>query len=327
MTFEFTVSPTFNFIKSFGKQFDIPVYKDHLRIPPAMGKGFIKFKDIDTGIKLAMHHYTLKEDFHLKRNAPEENHDLISIVFNSNEIPTDTTQDRQTAIQFLKSNPSSIQIASSALSTETHFRAGVEVYFGVIGIRRQVLGVLLGIDKTNGPLDTILHGNGLFFYHETMNPETVRTLKQLSEIDDQDKLSALYYKIKTHELIYLLFDKLMDRSEEKQKSVNKTDIDKLSAIRTALLSDLSQPPELHALAKMAGMSETKMKQLFKQTFGDTIYNYFQNERMREAGFLLKHAGYSVSEAGYHLGFSNLSHFSRLFEKHHGATPKKYASAG
>ena len=160
-----------------------------------------------------------------------------------------------------------------------------------------------------------------------MHPEVLRTLKQLSEIDDRTKLSSLYYKIKIHELIYLLFDKLLDRGDEAQSPVNKADIDKLSAIRTTILADLSQPPELKALAKMAGMSETKMKQLFKQTFGDTIYNYYQNERIREAGFLLKHAGYSVSETGYHLGFSNLSHFSRLFEKHYGITPKKYASAG
>jgi AraC-like DNA-binding protein len=119
----------------------------------------------------------------------------------------------------------------------------------------------------------------------------------------------------------------LDRIVGKQHPVNKSDIDKLYVIRTAILADMSQPPQLNALAKMAGMSETKMKQLFKQVFGDTIYNYYQNERMHEAGFLLKHAGYSVSETGYRLGFSNLSHFSRLFEKHYGVTPKKYTLTG
>ncbi len=160
-----------------------------------------------------------------------------------------------------------------------------------------------------------------------MNPEVQRILKQLSEINDQNNLKDLYYSIKLHELIYSLFDKLLARSHEKQSPINRSDIDKLTAIRAAILADLGQPPKLNALAKMAGMSETKMKQLFKQTFGDSIYNYYQNERMREAGFLLKHAGYSVSEAGYQLGFTNLSHFSRLFEKHYGITPKKYTQAG
>jgi AraC-like DNA-binding protein len=327
MTFEFIVNPTFNFVQAFGEKYNIPVYKDSLKIPATMGRGFIKFKNIEPGVRFAIHHYTLKQELHLKRKSAITDHDLISIVFNSNEIPTDTTPDRQTAIQFLKSNGSSIQIASSALSTETLFPAGIEVNFGVVGIKRETLAALLDLKKATGPLETILHGDGLFFYHELMHPEALRTLKQISEIDDQDELSPLYYKIKIHELIYLLFGKLLARGNEKQHPVNKADIDKLSAIRTAILSDLSEPPKLQALAKMAGMSETKMKQLFKQTFGDTIYNYYQTERMREAGFLLKHAGYSVSETGYHLGFSNLSHFSRLFEKHFGITPKKYASPG
>jgi AraC-like DNA-binding protein len=160
-----------------------------------------------------------------------------------------------------------------------------------------------------------------------MYSEVRRLLKQLAEVKDQDQLSDLYYGIKTHEMLYHLFDKLLSRTSEKQSPVNKSDIDKLYVIRTAVIADLGQPPELSALAKMAGISETKMKQLFKQTFGDTIYNYYQNERMQEAGFLLKHAGYSVSETGYRLGFSNLSHFSRLFEKHYGITPKKFTLTG
>lgn len=327
MIFDFTVHPGFNFVKSFGEKFKIPVYKDSLKIPPAMGKGFIRFKNIEPGIRFAIHHYTLKHELHLKRKAGGENHDLVSIVFNSNEIPTASNPSRQTAIQFLKNNGSSVQIASSALSTETYFPPNIEVHFGVIGITRETLSALLNLNKISGPLETILKGDSLFFYHEIMHPEMLRTLKQLSEISEQDELNALYYKIKIHELIYLLFDKLLTRGTDKQRPVNKADIDKLAAIRSSILSDLSQPPELHALAKMAAMSETKMKQLFKQTFGDSIYNYYQTERLREAGFLLKHAGYSVSEAGYHLGFSNLSHFSRLFEKHYGITPKKYSAAG
>ena len=327
MTFEFTVHPAFNFVKSFGEKFNIPVYNDSLTIPPSMGEGYIKKIEISPDFRFVLHHYTLKQDFHLKRKSPAENYELISLVFNSNEIPTNSAPDRQTAIQFLKNNGSSIQIASSALGTETFFPANTEVYFGVIGIKRQFLSSLLRMDKVSGPLETILHDNTLFFYHERMNPEVQRTLKQLAEINDQHTLKDLYYGIKLQELIYLLFDKLLTRGNEKQNPVNKSDIDKLNAIRTTILADLGEPPKLSSLSKMAGMSETKMKQLFKQTFGDTIYNYYQNERMQEAGFLLKHAGYSVSEAGYQLGFSNLSHFSRLFEKHYGLTPKKYTLAG
>jgi AraC-like DNA-binding protein len=327
MVFEFTIGPGFNFVKSFGEKFNIPVHKNALKIPPQLGSGYIKWVDVEPGYKFALHHYTLKEDFHLKRQSTQEENDVISIVFNSNEIPSGQAVDRERAIQFLKTNGSSIQIASAALGTATYFPANIEVDFCVIGIRQPVLSSILRLDKTSGPLETILNGKTKFFYHETMHNEVRRLLKQLVEVNDQDQLSDLYFGIKTHEMLYHLFDKLLSRDGEKQSAVNKSDIDKLYVIRTAVIADLGQPPQLAALAKMAGMSETKMKQLFKQIFGDTIYNYYQNERMQEAGFLLKHAGYSVSETGYRLGFSNLSHFSRLFEKHYGITPKKFTLAG
>ena len=43
--------------------------------------------------------------------------------------------------------------------------------------------------------------------------------------------------------------------------------------------------------------------------------------MAEAARLL--ARLSVSETGYQLGFTNLSHFTRLFERHFQMKPKQY----
>ena len=152
-------------------------------------------------------------------------------------------------------------------------------------------------------------------------------LKKVDHTAMTDTLSHFYVQIKVLELLYLLFRKLSVRDNKSHKSINNADAEKLMMIRNEILDDLSSPPLLNELAQMAAMSETKLNQLFKQTFGDTIYNYFQTARMEEAAFLLKQANRSVSETGYELGFSNLSHFSRLFKKHFGITPKKYILNG
>lgn len=327
MIFEFTVHPSFNFLTSFAEKFNIPVFKNRLEIPASMGKGFLKKMDIEVDFKFVLHHYTLNEDFRLRRMAPKEKNDLISILFNSREIPTDVATLTQSAIQFLKKNGSAVQIGSSSLGTETFFTANTEIHFAVIGIKPQRLASILNIEKPNSIVKTILNGDDAFFYHESMFAEEQRILKQLSEINEQNNLSNLYYRMKLQELLYLLFSKLLNRESGRQSPVNKADLNKDYAVRTAIIADMSSPSRLNELSKMAGMSETKIKHLFKQVFGDTIYNYYQQVRMEEAAFLLKQAGYSVSEAGYQLGFSNLSHFSRLFEKHHGLTPKKFALAG
>ncbi|GAB3806534.1 hypothetical protein GCM10028819_42070 [Spirosoma humi] len=72
------------------------------------------------------------------------------------------------------------------------------------------------------------------------------------------------------------------------------------------------------------MSESKMKRLFKQIFGVSIYQYFQTHRLNQAAYLIKEQGLSIAQTGYQLGFSNLSHFSRIFEKHIGSKPKKFS---
>ena len=73
------------------------------------------------------------------------------------------------------------------------------------------------------------------------------------------------------------------------------------------------------------MNELKMRKIFKQVFGMGIYDYYQHLRMKEAARLLRDEKLSVSQAGYQIGFENLSHFTKVFEKHIGKKPKKYSS--
>ena len=166
-----------------------------------------------------------------------------------------------------------------------------------------------------------IRDNPSFFLHETMTREMERTLKQLSQINETTPLPALLYQTRAQELIYYLFTRLFSRKTGITLSINQEDVKKIYQVRASILADLSAPPKLSELARHIGMSSTKMKQLFRQIFGDSIYNYFQVERMNEAAQLLR--DFSVSQVGYRIGFSNLSHFTRLFEKHHQMKPKRY----
>lgn len=328
MTFQFVAHSDFNFLTSFAKKFKVPVSGDRLMIPASLGEGTIKKIDIGHDFKLLIHRYRFKEEFVLKRVAPEQWHDNVAIIFYSSALPNNLLSNNETdQFQCSRNTNSSIEISSSDLNSEIRFPANMEIYFTVVGIKSSTLLELLGVQKQKHLLDAVKGDHSTFLFYESMTQDVEKILEQLAEISDQDVLSNFYYKIKTQELLYLLFSKLLKRENGQYASVNKADIEKLFDIRTAILADMSMPPQLSSLAKMAGMSETKMKQSFKQVFGDSIYNYYQKARMEEAAFLLKQASYSVSEAGYQLGFSNLSHFSRLFQKHYGVNPKKYAVAG
>jgi AraC-like DNA-binding protein len=189
------------------------------------------------------------------------------------------------------------------------------------------LRTLLNLPRPNNVVATILSGGAGFLYHERLGADEQRTLKELADAGPGDPLSTLFYRIRVQQLIYFLFEKLLQRDSQPHSPLNKVDAEKLALVQAAVLADLGTPPQLPPLARMAGMSESKLSALFKQVYGDSIYNYYQRARMEEAAFLLRHSGYSVSETGFRLGFTNLSHFTRLFEKHLGAKPKRYSAGG
>lgn len=327
MVFEFAAHSNFNFLTSFAEQFNAQVLDDTLIIPASMGEGCIKKVELGPNFKLLIHRYTFKEDFVLKRMAPEQWHDQTTIIFYSSTLSSHLLSNPERAQFYCKNyTKSAIEISSADLNSEIRFPANTEIYFTVIGAKSATLIETLQVEKPHHLLESIRNSH-TYLYYETMWLEVEKVLKQLCNINAQHELSHFNYKIKVQELLYLLFSKLLKRENEPVANINKADIEKIFAVRNLMLADLSAPPQLSTLAKMSNLSETKMKQLFKQVFGDSIYNYYQKARMEEAAFLLKQASFSVSDVGYELGFSNLSHFSRLFQRHYGITPKKYTVAG
>ena len=326
MFFEFVPNPRFDFLTSFAEKFNVPIDGDRLIIPPAMGTGSIRRISLSAGLKLIVHRYKLHQEFILSRVGTDAPNNLISVIFHSNEV-TASVDTGQKADPLSRSSAFAIQIASTDLNSQIRFPANTDIYFLVVGIMKDVLKDTLAINNPNSVVQTILNAEPGFLFYESMSVEIHKLVKQVTDAREDNDLGNFYQRLKVHELLYLVFEKLQRRESQQHSAIHKDDAERLSLIRAAILSDLSVPPSLPELAKMAGFGETKMKDLFKQVFGDTIYNYYQQARMEEAAFLLKHGGLSVSETGYQLGFANLSHFGRLFEKYHGVKPKKYAVGG
>lgn len=129
--------------------------------------------------------------------------------------------------------------------------------------------------------------------------------------------------MKAMELLYYLFESLKKREHVVRQKLNKKEIEAIYQVRDKIVSSLSRPNSISELKQIAGMNELKLRRIFTQVFGMGIYDYFQHLRMKEAARLLREENLSVSEAGYQMGFENLGHFTKVFEKHIGKKPKKY----
>lgn len=325
MLFDFAPNEQFNFLTAFAQRVGATLHDNMLTLPPSLGTGSIRRVRLAPEFSLLIHQYVLTEELILKRTAADTTTDRVNVLF---QLHTGPEQQRvaNEAAPTHRRTECTVRITSPNISSELRFPPGVAIFFTVLSMARPALRDLLRLNGMNGVVEQILVGNQGFLFYETMPADAQKTLRALTALDTQRALGELRSWIRVQELICWLFDRLLMREIGKHRPIHRTDAEQLERVRAAVVADLSVPPQLPQLASVAGMSISKLTDLYKQVFGDSIYDYFQKARMDEAGKLLRRGGYSVSETGYRLGFTNLSHFSRLFTTHYGITPKRYSAA-
>ncbi|WP_313529409.1 helix-turn-helix domain-containing protein [Anaerotignum sp.] len=88
---------------------------------------------------------------------------------------------------------------------------------------------------------------------------------------------------------------------------------------------LDVPQEL--LEKIAMMSGTKLKNLFKQKYQMSITEYAQRKRMNIAETLLSTTALEVKDVAKSVGYSSHSRFTTLFKKYKGIYPREVKKLG
>jgi len=99
---------------------------------------------------------------------------------------------------------------------------------------------------------------------------------------------------------------------------------KLAQARDLLVADLEHTWLVKALAHKVGLNETKLKSGFRQIYGNSVYAYLQDERMRAAASMLTRDEGSVTAVALAVGYANPAHFARIFRRYHGVSPSRFA---
>ena len=149
-------------------------------------------------------------------------------------------------------------------------------------------------------------------------------LSQVLQAKVHDSMKELYFKGKVYELLSLYFNKSEDPSlEQCPFLVDEENVQKIRRAKDIILERMTDPPSLENLSVEIGLSLKKLKEGFKQLYGDTVYSYLLDHKMEEARRMLDSQKFNVNEVGLKLGYSTASHFIAAFKKKYGTTPKKY----
>ncbi|KAF1072100.1 MAG: Regulatory protein PchR [Pseudomonas citronellolis] len=100
---------------------------------------------------------------------------------------------------------------------------------------------------------------------------------------------------------------------------------RLSQARTLLETQLDRAWTLDSLAAAAQLNVRKLKEGFRELHGKGVYALLQDLRMQRAAQLLGDGG-RVVDVALAVGYSNASHFAKVFRRHHGLTPREFSRA-
>ncbi len=162
------------------------------------------------------------------------------------------------------------------------------------------------------------------YYHDSpISPSMAVVLNQLMNFNIHSSLKGLYYKAKAYELMSLHFNQPEDADIEQCPFLaDELNVQKIKKAKDIIIARMTEPPTLQELSTEINLPLKKLKDGFKQIYGEPVFTFLYDYKMEMACKLLAE-GNNVNEVGLKLGYSTSSHFIAAFKKKYGVTPKKY----
>lgn len=165
----------------------------------------------------------------------------------------------------------------------------------------------------------------LWSKHQHITREIYNCITVIAAGNFHGKAQQAYQRAKLFELILIsltpehaLDYDLVNASEMK---ANDHDLEKVRHAHDYILKNLKFPLNVFILSDKVGLPVRKLENLFKQTYGTTVYDFLINERLKMAVELLTGTTIPLSEIAVSLGYTRLNTFTKLFSRKFGHPPR------
>lgn len=160
-----------------------------------------------------------------------------------------------------------------------------------------------------------------------ITPQMMSILLEIKKCTLEGFYKEYFIKSKILSLLLLIFEfakNTENETEIKNKtSISTSEIHRLMEVKEFIEGNLKSFYTIEQLSIKFGINEFKLKNGFKELFGDGVFHYASKLRMKEALYLLKNSDFSIKEIAYHLGYASPSSFSVAFKNEVGVGPSYY----
>lgn len=151
----------------------------------------------------------------------------------------------------------------------------------------------------------------------------LNVLEALLNNDYRGAVQNVFINAKVHELLLYSIECLIEEKEDVFSCrflADENGRERIYQARDILLQRIGEPITIKELSRKVATNECYLKKGFKEVFGTTIFDFYQQQRMEHAKYLLYEKSLSVTDVSLLLGYSSISHFSSAFKKHTGLKP-------
>ena len=95
----------------------------------------------------------------------------------------------------------------------------------------------------------------------------------------------------------------------------------IQKVQDYILNNLEEPlPTTKELSKMFGTNEFTLKENFRNILKTSIYQFYNDERLKKAYFLIQQTAIPLKEISFLCGFNDYTNFFKAFKKKYHYTP-------
>lgn len=103
----------------------------------------------------------------------------------------------------------------------------------------------------------------------------------------------------------------------------KKDAEVIEQVHAYILGHLDEAlPSMSALSSTLGIESSRLRQGFKHYYGKSIYQYYQEARLKKGYHLILGTRLQLKDIAYQCGFSDYINFYKAFKKRYGMAPSE-----
>lgn len=157
-----------------------------------------------------------------------------------------------------------------------------------------------------------------------------KAIGQIREAPTQGGLAPMYVQGVILELMACLLDIMRKEGEEDDAPIPRQIMDEhryAESARTILMDNLINPPTIGDLARQVGLSQRRLNEVFRDTFGAAPYQCLKDWRLDKAKFLLERGNMTIKQVAHQMGYTHVSSFTHAYTRRFGNPPSRDSIIG